>query len=818
MNRPSSMSGSNYRDDPLFEGYIFPDDPNYVAPNISQQTRLLDDDDDPPESPEPVAPAGNVEPEEPKSFHERYVAYCVMFDKYRRRGNQYSRLKRMSANLDEWLAYPIPRQGKPNPRDYTAEESWSPEKTRNWERPFNVSTQSLWDTESDRLVRHTYYFFRQYFQAIGTPRFKMKNLLGFNEHRTVARMSHWAQDSARHRELVVKLPTRSFESKNLRDEQKTFKKLAGAAHCVQTVDARELGIRSPPEFPFDNVDPLDSSSGESSGSESPADEAPPQPRTRKDLLDNDSEAMEEKQARHEMRCNLKSTYLKTRLAMLNLPYELRALHGDIPPFPNEEGREWDDDRKDFLFTEFMENGDLEHLLYRLVEAKEDVPNRVLWSFWLCLIKACIALEYPPRKFHPRRREKTSDDEITGLAAATGNLQVSDNPASTGKVIGDDLFEDIPVPSRRWAGKRLVHFDIDPTNILVGGLDPSAKDDEHSIVPRLKLGDFGNTRKVKPNKRNEYYTEKRVFGKYGFFAPEQFGRDWDYIDPRQVNPFVSLLPNESGKRKSSILSQRRFAAGPELSEQAIAANYGSWTNIWGIALTMWMVITKFRPPLPPERSRFNMLIVDEPVHYCPLLLDDPEYSRVDEELRRTIMECMRHAPHTRPTLVNLLEQAERGAKRHFDGETDDIVKGWIQSMYVEPFFCFLAGGVSESSDDYLPDAPPYIMPDSPNASLSNPDISPDSVSGSDTEPEDQPQSIGFPSVVTPGIWPPGAELPPTGSQGARRGRFSRWWRRLISRRSNGRNSSDDATSTRNRRFSRWTRRLRNEETFAIDIPE
>lgn len=54
------------------------------------------------------------------------------------------------------------------------------------------------------------------------------------------------------------------------------------------------------------------------------------------------------------------------------------------------------------------------------------------------------------------------------------------------------------------------------------------------------------------------------GKWGYFAPEQFGPEWEYL----TEPGAGL----------GIL-------GPEVSEQPIAGNYGSPMNLWGVALVI-----------------------------------------------------------------------------------------------------------------------------------------------------------------------------------------------------------------------------------------
>ncbi|KAI6086053.1 hypothetical protein F4821DRAFT_239244 [Hypoxylon rubiginosum] len=55
----------------------------------------------------------------------------------------------------------------------------------------------------------------------------------------------------------------------------------------------------------------------------------------------------------------------------------------------------------------------------------------------------------------------------------------------------------------------------------------------------------------------YYLAYRSVGKHGYHAPEQFGPEWE---------------------KTGYLGN-----GPEVSEDPVAGNYGSHTNVWGMAL-------------------------------------------------------------------------------------------------------------------------------------------------------------------------------------------------------------------------------------------
>ncbi|KAJ3565478.1 hypothetical protein NPX13_g7489 [Xylaria arbuscula] len=44
--------------------------------------------------------------------------------------------------------------------------------------------------------------------------------------------------------------------------------------------------------------------------------------------------------------------------------------------------------------EYIENGDLLSLFYRMMDEDAHMPNRMIWSLFLCLIRACIGMAYP----------------------------------------------------------------------------------------------------------------------------------------------------------------------------------------------------------------------------------------------------------------------------------------------------------------------------------------------------------------------------------------------------------------------------------------
>ncbi|KAI5864307.1 kinase-like protein [Durotheca rogersii] len=598
---------------------------------------------------------GYLEPPRwPRNFEEMYRARNWRFHKYRTEGlgpaynNDY-----LALNRTAWLAHPFPgRQTmlvpvdqpilqpplKPYlPRLPGANILDAPQPDDN--PKMSRARERLRQTKNTFDTRGPFIFVRPLgYGGLGlTAQFKQKS-----QHPGVP-----------DRDIVVKVALRGWEDSDIRGEEKMTKKVARAAHCIQRIDPTELNVIPNKPFEFEPPDLLDSSSeeGESSGEESREDEPVDKPpiKRRRWRLRNDAAAMNEKHKKWRERTATRKKKIMDRSLRIHQIHHLRATGLPNLSFPSD----LDVLRMDYLLLEFMENGDVAHLIYKINDLGEKVPNRVLWSFWSCLVKACVAMEYPPRKFHPRRRKKPEQSgSMEGEMAHAGTILGQPN----WKVLGNDLFEDLPPLTRRWAGKRksLVHFDIDPRNIFVGGFDVGAGDGEHELVPRLKIADFGCSKEIKPDKGNYYYLAFRQVGKEGFFAPEQFGLEWEFVAPKD-------------------------GSGPEISEQAVAGNYGSPMNVWGIAQTMWMMITGFYPPSPPEPHQDGPFTS---VSYCSLLMTDEKYASVDLELRRTIAACMRHNPHDRPSLQILMQQARSGVAKSYPDESDTFIRNWVKKMFTD----------------------------------------------------------------------------------------------------------------------------------------
>ncbi|KAI0121646.1 hypothetical protein BJ170DRAFT_130627 [Xylariales sp. AK1849] len=104
-----------------------------------------------------------------------------------------------------------------------------------------------------------------------------------------------------------------------------------------------------------------------------------------------------------------------------------------------------------LILEYLEHGNLHEVRSRFAERRRPVPNRLLWRFTLCLVRAIIGLAYS-KHLQPGERE---------------TIRHMERPS------------------------RLAHRSMKGLNVLVGNLVPG--DGEHELCPILKLIDFGRTR-------------------------------------------------------------------------------------------------------------------------------------------------------------------------------------------------------------------------------------------------------------------------------------------------------------------------------------
>ncbi|KAI0126342.1 kinase-like domain-containing protein [Xylariales sp. AK1849] len=324
-----------------------------------------------------------------------------------------------------------------------------------------------------------------------------------------------------------------------------------------------------------------------------------------------------------------------------------------------------------MILEHLEYNDLEEHLFRLGDAAKDgdtemkdrsdedsitspkksitIRNRVLWRFFLCLTRACIAFAWP------RKTEADVEEEISSQQFAVGSF----NENSAG---------DVPpwheVPPARGRGSRICHFDIDPANVFIG--EPNPVDTEHALHPIAKIADYNLMGEIKRD-TNIFFL--RVHGKNKTHAPEQFDR--------------------------TVGSHWR--------------DFGSHTNIWGIGLVMFNLIThSWIPPearsSSPRRTPTNSDLSRATDTYGFHVYDDiatsdsDPYPAYDLNLRYLVMRCMardyQDRPDLRELLSNIEENIQDGDDMEMDGENaEDENDEALKQLY----------------DDYFHNAPERVDP-------------------------------------------------------------------------------------------------------------
>ncbi|KAI0425146.1 hypothetical protein F5Y09DRAFT_112974 [Xylaria sp. FL1042] len=115
-----------------------------------------------------------------------------------------------------------------------------------------------------------------------------------------------------------------------------------------------------------------------------------------------------------------------------------------------------------ILLEYLENGDLLRVVKHIYYRRDQLPNRLLWGWYHCLVRACIAMTYAKEELVPSM-------ELEMLRGDQEHL-------------------------------RLVHDDIAARNVMIGEFDPLVK--EHRATPKLTLIDFGLARQLPLGREKE----------------------------------------------------------------------------------------------------------------------------------------------------------------------------------------------------------------------------------------------------------------------------------------------------------------------------
>ncbi|KAK6073202.1 hypothetical protein SCUP234_08800 [Seiridium cupressi] len=479
----------------------------------------------------------------------------------------------------------------------------------------------------------------------------------------------------RGRDIVVKIGLDGWSDESLRLEERVTRRMRRSAHCVQLIEPQNAGL--PRREPWLEKDPLDDSSAEEESD-----------------YDDDGASRPRRRPQARKRGDRSQAYWvnKDRIHVERYQRVKRQIL--------DRGR---GDRKDYILLEFMENGCLAGLINKLAEdPNSSIPNRILWAFWLCLVRACVGMEFPPNKFHPDRKRPTGrppgDNVIDADNIRPGFLN---DLKGLGKTIWySALYRTASARSVLLNGFELINT-MPANRFNYTRPKPDREPHEHEFTPRLKISDFGTAQRVKPYKRKDSFhrqvPDQASLVYIADLQKEQFGGEWDMIPPN---------PN-----------------GPELGENEVAGKYSCKSNIWQIAWTMWCLITRLNPPLPPQPqipeelwsnyafpagtskhdfdAHLEEIGYDGPISYCPLLcdLDIEDYDWADLDLRNTIYRCMYHLPSDRPSLDELLRAAKAKIAQNFN-EPDDEIRRWIKKwLYDAPMPPPQAGSRGGSSANW-----------------------------------------------------------------------------------------------------------------------
>ncbi|KAK4462401.1 hypothetical protein QBC42DRAFT_327152 [Cladorrhinum samala] len=244
-----------------------------------------------------------------------------------------------------------------------------------------------------------------------------------------------------------------------------------------------------------------------------------------------------------------------------------------------------------------------------------LPKKFYWNIFKCLWRMHVAMAYPPRSF-------AGDQDA--FCAST-------------ELINEE-FPGFFDPGARRQPSRLVHFDLDPQNILVGDFDDDRGSDHYS-VPNLKVSDFGCMQDVTRAKLRDAACMQRfrAIGKTAYLAPEQFTTEWDlpFFDPR---------------------------APPQDWPAEVAGKFSNKTNLFQLGMVMYNFLTLTmmgtsdpRPqPIPYPHHPHHPVEAGKPPGrtYASVLLYDDQAGHIEPYLRDLVIRMLYEDADRRPDFMEV----------------------------------------------------------------------------------------------------------------------------------------------------------------------
>ncbi|KAK3346135.1 kinase-like domain-containing protein [Lasiosphaeria hispida] len=312
-------------------------------------------------------------------------------------------------------------------------------------------------------------------------------------------------------------------------------------------------------------------------------------------------------------------------------------------------------REMMVFLEYCPHGSLEGVLRRIAArwngvmdtrwtgvrkrwkkkpVREPVRDRTLWLIFDCLFRMVVALRYPPKYWQPGldlddlnlpqvwERIPTARDAAWRPASARA-------ARTRGQKAARNAFQEAYLEGRN---PNWVHFDIDPSNILVESRE-QVRTSPHYLVPGMKLSDFSRCTDINAISRDPMAMwNSRYFGKAGWLTPEQFTAEWNWVD---------ILPDGA----------------------KVAGQYGWKTNLWSMGMVMWCLMTHCAPPDGPYPGEYGDPGALAWTYGAFLLREDkPQFANIDPDLRNLVVECLMDRPADRPEMDTIEKAIAKNLKR------------------------------------------------------------------------------------------------------------------------------------------------------------
>ncbi|KAI0471773.1 kinase-like domain-containing protein [Xylariaceae sp. FL0804] len=275
-----------------------------------------------------------------------------------------------------------------------------------------------------------------------------------------------------------------------------------------------------------------------------------------------------------------------------------------------------------IIMEYLKRTDLEELLNTINEAKgtnfrfpadqrkiEYIPSRLLWKIFLCLVRACIGLEYPPPPIPEPDDPNATPERVHWREVIDGDREP----------------------------RCIVHHDIHPKNVCIGDPDlgraQAEYDAEHYFNPALKLCDFGLTKEWHPNMS---MARKRAYTNYGrpaWKAPETGSNRW--MDNMACGSFTNIYG--AGMIMFNCMTLSFPAEYPQTC--AIQQDDGTYRYLTTYGFHL----------VGPYQGTGN----------APEPQVDERFRNYDRNLRLLIARCLADDPDDRPDLHELIWEVEEG---------------------------------------------------------------------------------------------------------------------------------------------------------------